>query len=807
MADIKKGLTILRAENGGLIIGEGADAVRITAKGDNLNIEDATTHVDSMYPNHWPFGGYPNYIPSDEEVSNFDYMYPPDNTPVALLPGAIRAAKRFAAYFASTKAAFSADVVDGDVVYLDTDGIWRPAIAPLTEAAIPADKKPFYGVAFLARREVVIGPMIKHLKWKFNIGDKLYLSDSEAGKLTTRVTTLPFATAVAPDTIYVSMLGADISTSLDELEKVITDRIDALDAELKALEGRVDTLETTVAEHTQTIKEEKARLDGALSSIAQLRAQLDALEQKFNQHISGDGGHIDLTDRIDLDDSTKGASAKAAKTLADMIQKFSTVDVMSIDPFITDGTSTDYQVGDDIVLDTNANNLFLVVDGVVQEPYVAYTIPNNKTIRFTQAPERDLRCWGAASMNYSNPDIREALKKALEQLQLEGDKIIALARAWAESDTNPDPDDPDSKSAKTWANSIKETIVQEVAKQVPLATKNKPGIVQVGFGLSVDSRGVVSVDFSEDDTTSSKFEELMKQIRVPIWLSRNMTFHVNGVSGSDTLEPGLGESTDKPFKTLQACIDYICSNYNVDKYFVDIKLHSGTYTGPFTLGDFSRTTGGIRISSYDSDYAATLTAQDSYLLNALGGTWTLQGLNVNSVTTERPDYAVPMSTGFMTVTNCLVNIDGCNFNASYSGGEPVKARLLRLFTASSGGVINFLPTRRSKNLITFTKGSATELSVLFSSFGGQINLAASADSQEECTLNASGDCTVFAAASGGSITRPAALNYYAIVQGSVTGKRYAVTHGGIISVAGAGSEFFPGTEVGTVDPTTFGWYA
>lgn len=788
MADIKKGLTILRAENGGLIVGEGADAVRITAKGNNLEIADATTHVDSMYPNHWPFGGYPNHIPSDEEVSNFDYTYPPDNTPVALLPGAIRAAKRFAAYFASTKAAFSADVVDGDVVYLDTDGIWKPALAPLTEAAIPADKKPFYGVAFLARREVVIGPMIKHLKWKFTIGDKLYLSDSEAGKLTTRATTIPFATAVAPDTIYVSMLGADISTSLDELEKVITDRIDALDAELKALEGRVDVLETTVAEHTQTIKEEKARLDGALSSIAQLRAQLDALEKKFNQHISGDGGHIVLTDRIDLDDSTKGASAKAAKTLADMIQKFSTVDVMSIDPFVTDGTSTDYKVGDDVVLDTNANNLFLVVGGVVQEPYVAYTVPDNKTIRFATAPARDLRCWGAASMNYSNPDIREALKKALEQLQLEGDKIIALARAWAESDTNPDPDDPDSKSAKTWANSVKETIVQEVAKQVPLATKSKPGIMQVGFGLAVQS-GVVSVDFSTDDTTSDKFEELMKQIRVPIWFDKPTTIYV-AKTGQDTQEGNRGFSEDKPFKTINYALQYIANNYNLGNNNATIKLAAGDYgRDRIDLPFYNSTTGIVEIVGASNDFTDTIIGN---IYGEFSKSFRVSNLSVKPKGfAGQSAAAVRLKTGILYTRNVALDLSDPTLQdtpgvlgVNMQGGELV-------VEATTTGV---------KNGVTVKSAEDTPIASLLASTGGIIRVEADITIANSMTVSTA---TVRTTRSGTIIfsqsgeANPGRFPKFVLSSGvSVTGKRYSATLNGIIDTGSQGPNYIPGSGAG-----------
>lgn len=360
----------------------------------------------------------------------------------------------------------------------------------------------------------------------------------------------------------------------------------------------------------------------------------------------------------------------------------------------------------------------------------------------------------------------------------------------------------DSASSTTAATSKAVKTAFDMAAAV--ATKERPGNVRPGAALSVDASGILSI--SPADATGDELDGIRRGLGILIPLTANKEFHVNGETGSDTIDAGRGESADRPFRTLQACLDHVCGNYAVGKYIVDIRLHNGTYPGPFTLGAFARTTGGIRLSCYSADYAATLTSRNAYLFTAWGGVWTLSGLNIDVQADENSGLAVPSTMGIIAASDCNVYLDGCSFNAAYSGDAPAKARLMRLFVANKNGLINFSSTARAKNSITFSKGNATELSVLSASFGGQINLAASGTSQAECTITAAGDCSVFAAAGGGIITRPAALNFYAVVQGDVTGQRYAATHGGAISVAGAGPEFYPGTKAGTVDATTGCWY-
>lgn len=72
---------------------------------------------------------------------------------------------------------------------------------------------------------------------------------------------------------------------------------------------------------------------------------------------------------------------------------------------------------------------------------------------------------------------------------------IAGAKAWADSDMPPDPNDPESKSAKTWAKVAEENVTENL----PTTSKAQKGVMQVGDNLDVTAQGVVSVPLAEKD--------------------------------------------------------------------------------------------------------------------------------------------------------------------------------------------------------------------------------------------------------------------------------------------------------------------
>lgn len=388
---------------------------------------------------------------SDLDMTNeAGSVYPPDDIPVAAIPAILRGMRGMLSNLSAVNAQFFEDVVDGDFVYFSPlEGLWYPALGS-TEVLGPASSqrsifdnanKPLLGVASLKHRRVFFDRLITTSKWAFTPGAVQYLSMTHAGKLTETANNSPVGIAIAPHTLFVFTFGSSIEREL----KILRDIVNGLQA---------------------------------------------------------GGGQVVLSDRIDLDSSTTAASSKAVKTLADLMASNSTTDVMYIDAFTTDGISTDYMVGDDIVLDPNAANLFLVLGGMAQEPVADYTIVGRNIIRFSEAPHANLRCWGLSSLNYANPDIRAAIDRAILKVNDEADFIINQAKAWAESSLPPDPKDPFSKSAKSWAAEAAE-IISDVVITVP--GTNTPRSIAERFAdvVNVKDFGAVG-DGVTDDTSAFK---------------------------------------------------------------------------------------------------------------------------------------------------------------------------------------------------------------------------------------------------------------------------------------------------------------
>lgn len=149
-------------------------------------------------------------------------------------------------------------------------------------------------------------------------------------------------------------------------------------------------------------------------------------------------------------------------------------------------------------------------------------------------------------------------------------------------------------------------------------------MVQQGGGLAVDRAGKLYVDFASMPT--EKFEAMLKSIRVPVWIDSTKYFYVDRESGSDILIDGIGETPTKPFKTIQACLNYVTSNYNMNSNSAGIRILPGTYNEKIKLGDFSRTTGYIAILPHKENYSVTITYNNESVINCSGGCGICVGL-------------------------------------------------------------------------------------------------------------------------------------------------------------------------------------
>ena len=145
-------------------------------------------------------------------------------------------------------------------------------------------------------------------------------------------------------------------------------------------------------------------------------------------------------------------------------------------------------------------------------------------------------------------------------------------------------------------------------------------------GGIINSTGGLAVDFSKMPT--DKMEALLKTIRVPIFLERHKNFYVDGSIGNDSTNiEGIGETPEKPFKTIQACVNYISTNYNINSRAVYIMVNDGTYSR-FTLGDYTRTTGLIALRPYtnkEKNFGVIIADKNSILCYCTAGTWYIYG--------------------------------------------------------------------------------------------------------------------------------------------------------------------------------------
>ena len=331
-------------------------------------------------------------------------------------------------------------------------------------------------------------------------------------------------------------------------------------------------------------------------------------------------------------------------------------------------------------------------------------------------------------------------------------------------------------------------------------------MVQTGGGLAVDKTGKLYVDFASMPT--DKFEAMLKSIRVPIWLTKNKNFYVNGESGSDTLDAGRGESTSKPFKTIQACIDYVTSNYNLNRYSIGIRIYPGIYNEQLKLGDFSRTTGYITLIAHEEDYGVTISQNNATTISASGGLWYLRGLVLKNAVTAVDD-GVAHFCSILSASAGTIHLEGCDILQEYTGAAPTNGSMyLRTLAAyGTSAVIQFDTTARARNHLRFHKGDATRMDILFAERGGSIQCIASNNSRDYVSIHCEGEANNFLYLSSSRFYNIGGAKYLAQfvvdAEKTVTGRRYLLQNSSICSVAYQGMEFFPGDTAGTVEEDTY----
>lgn len=347
-------------------------------------------------------------------------------------------------------------------------------------------------------------------------------------------------------------------------------------------------------------------------------------------------------------------------------------------------------------------------------------------------------------------------------------------------------------------------------------------IIQDGGGISIDSNGQLFINF--DDMPTDKFEYLLKSLRLPIWLTANKSFYVDKshASASDTLSDKRGETASKPFKTIQACVDYVTDNYNMSRYALHIKIAPGTYEERLTIPQFNTNTGYLQFEPYTIDSSLPVIIKSPVNSTRVIGSSANAGvrfvhlhllhmLDLANISGRFYPYTVAHTgSGSISFTGCKFELGATNNSASVPVGSSVNGSLIYASAGSSISILHdsLLPTylygfERSIDRFSFT--------ALLSQGNASIAFDTSDTNDSMNNVYYKGYFATVAWANGGSMTNSTGSKTYAFNMTtesgkSVYGRRYNCTSGGKIYTAGAGPNYFPGDVAGTVDSSTYSWY-
>ncbi len=336
---------------------------------------------------------------------------------------------------------------------------------------------------------------------------------------------------------------------------------------------------------------------------------------------------------------------------------------------------------------------------------------------------------------------------------------------------------------------VKQAIEKVLEEDLPKASATQLGGVKItgNDGITINGSGEIAVDFSQMPT--DKFEDLVKSIRVPIWLESGKNFYVNGSTGSDTEDEGRGESASKPFKTIQKCINYIADNYNLSSYTSYVNITDGTYEEDIRLPLYNSTTGSIQISGNSENKNAVivrriysqsavtynirnLTVQRTEAFSNFGGVVLISAGRVNFLNVEIDTTLIPETSAGFAGLVCSSNAF-CNISGSSSISNP-------------GIFIRTNATTKCVNGIQATSGGRIN-------FNGNLNLIG--DAPESFVCAAADNLSSIRFVSSGlpyPVGTPTVIN-----EGNKLGKRYNIRTNAIIDTSGQGPELFPGTIAGT----------
>lgn len=335
-------------------------------------------------------------------------------------------------------------------------------------------------------------------------------------------------------------------------------------------------------------------------------------------------------------------------------------------------------------------------------------------------------------------------------------------------------------------------------------------------GLVKNSDGTLGVDFDQMPTT--KFEALLKSLKMQIPLEAKLDLYVdkNSVNAADTLDDNRG-TTAKPFKTIQAAIDYATQTYAVGSYIININVSQANYTENLTLPTYNRTSGYIQLKATTDSLKPTVINSGAVArtVTVTGGYWVIRNFNISNVATD-PNNSV---SNFPSAIYCYggsttLTLYGTAISQQYDGSAPATAYVsLRTLEVEDGATVNFGAIADYQNSFNCSKGNAQNATVIQVSRKSKVLLNSSniANDGTNFEVPFTGSVSLIAAVStGSSLENSGGGTHQVEFTGTITGKKYSITGGSYISI---GSNSIPGDTAGTVDngengrPQSYCWYS
>ena len=344
---------------------------------------------------------------------------------------------------------------------------------------------------------------------------------------------------------------------------------------------------------------------------------------------------------------------------------------------------------------------------------------------------------------------------------------------------------------------VNENSVEKVSISVP--------VVKETSGLAVDNEGSLYTDFT---LLGENTETTMKSLSIRIPVRGTRSFYVNQTTGSDTLDTYRGEIEEKPFKTIQACIDYITSTYDFGEHNAGIYISPGTYDEHLELREFQRTTGYISLIDKEGVYGVTIVQNNEQTVEVSGGYYVLRGIVIKNTATAINDNISHFYSAIY-VRDGRIDLEGCDIQQEYTGAAPTRGSVYLRIVAVFGNnsIVQFNPTSRARNHLRFHKGNATNMQVFLAEREGTIQTTAGDTSQAVVSIHCEGETTEFIVINNSKFYTIGGATYltkFVVDTGkTVTGKRYRIINRGYVSTGSGGPEYFPGDTAGTVETDTY----